>query len=120
MATKLIIICDWHNGEDIPAIHHNRWKNPQGKHKKNDLCAEHQAAFLAKWDELELNSEPDEETPARPATRRRRAKDGPGDQALIKAWARSAGITVSDTGRAAFNVEQAWKDAGSPNLLEKS
>lgn len=120
MATKLITICDWHRGEDEPAIHHNQWTNAQGKRKKNDLCDEHQVVFLAKWDDLEANSEPDEEPLARPKARRRRASDGPSDQALIKAWARAQGVNVSASGRVGFNVEQAWKDAGSPNLLEKS
>jgi hypothetical protein len=39
--------------------------------------------------------------------------------ALARAWAKSVNMEVGDHGRVGFNVERAWKKAGSPNVLDQ-
>jgi hypothetical protein len=119
MATKVITICDWHEG-DVEAAHHNEWTNPTGVRRSNDLCEEDQKKFLKAWEAIEKNSSVVQETAVRP-TRRKVSTSrnaGPSQQAIIKAWARENGYSVSETGgRVPFNIEMEWKKAGSPNLL---
>lgn len=47
---------------------------------------------------------------------RRKAGAGPatGDSAAIRAWARANGVAVTDRGRVAPGVREAWLAAGSP------
>ncbi|MEU4726508.1 hypothetical protein AB0G06_43515 [Nonomuraea dietziae] len=118
MATKVITICDWH-GDDTPSKYRNRWTNPQGKRRRNDLCADHQKEFLGLWERLEQGSALDtEDAPARPSRRKAGTKEDPSYQAIIKAWARSVGHEVQRSGRVPFHIEQEWKEAGRPNVLE--
>ncbi|WP_431911659.1 hypothetical protein [Nonomuraea jabiensis] len=120
MAEKVITVCDWHE-TDVEAVKRNRWTNPAGKRKRNDLCEEHQKEFESLWERVELGSALDtEEAPAR-APRRKAGKGALGEPALIKAWLRSLGRgdEVKGSGRVPFHLEQEWKDAGRPNVLEE-
>lgn len=58
-----------------------------------------------------------------PTTRRVRAGDseprrGKSDAAVIRAWARAAGVPVADRGRVHPDVRKAWQAAGSPGKTE--
>jgi hypothetical protein len=46
--------------------------------------------------------------------RTRRPAAGPTDAAVIRAWARSVGMPVTERGRVAPDVRAAWEAAGSP------
>ncbi|GAA4187079.1 hypothetical protein GCM10022252_20030 [Streptosporangium oxazolinicum] len=118
MATKVIIVCDWHE-TDAAATHHNEWTNLKGERKQNDLCDDHQLTFTKAWDTVESNSSLVTEPVPAPKTRRRRTpKETPSDAALARAWARGRNMEVSQTGKVGYQVEQAWKKAGKPNVLE--
>jgi hypothetical protein len=51
---------------------------------------------------------------SRGGARRRPAGAATGDSAAIRAWARANGVSVTDRGRVAPAVRQAWVAAGSP------
>lgn len=134
MAEKVIRICDWHE-EDVEAPHREEWTNPKGEHRRLDLCDSHHEDWLGLWEGLEEYSTLVEEAPKPPAveekakpspTRRRvvrhpadkKTSKGPSQTQIIKDWARKNGFEVTEGGgRVPFNVELAWKEAGSPNLL---
>jgi hypothetical protein len=122
LAEKVITVCDWHD-DDTPSEHRTRWTDPQGNRRMNDLCAEHQADWNGLWEQINRGAQPDtEDTPVRPS--RKRGPSGPSDrrqpteQAIIKAWARKEGHEIKGSGRAPFHIEQMWKGAGRPNVLD--
>jgi len=47
-------------------------------------------------------------------TRARKAAAATSDSAVIRAWARSAGVAVTERGRVPAPVRAAWEAAGSP------
>mgnify|MGYP006270646859 CR=1 FL=1 len=53
---------------------------------------------------------------AGPAPKRRRAAKSaaPSDAAVIRAWARTAGLPVTERGRVHPDLRRAWQAAGSP------
>ena len=52
-----------------------------------------------------------------PARRRgRAAAKAPSDAALVRAWARSKGMQVTERGRVAPDLRAAWEAAGSPRV----
>ncbi|MEO3863424.1 histone-like nucleoid-structuring protein Lsr2 [Acrocarpospora sp. B8E8] len=121
MVTKLVAVCDRH-AEDVPATHHNEWVNLEGKPKENDLCDEHQEPFLAAWEVIEAGSNLSTRAPAaKPAPAKpKRVRPPRGEHtqsSIIRAWAKSVGMEVSDQGRVGFHIEQAWKEAGRPAIL---
>lgn len=48
------------------------------------------------------------------AAARRGSSSAPTDAAVIRAWARSVGMSVTERGRVAPDVRAAWEAAGSP------
>ncbi|MEU7830340.1 histone-like nucleoid-structuring protein Lsr2 [Nonomuraea sp. NPDC049129] len=124
MAEKVITVCDWHDGKDVEAGNHNEWTNHLGKRRKNDLCDDHQRKFLAAWEAVERGSRPVEveeistRAPRKRPSVRVKAKAGPSEQQIIKAWAKQQGYKVATGGRVPFNIELEWKNAGRPNVLE--
>ncbi|MER5643974.1 histone-like nucleoid-structuring protein Lsr2 [Streptosporangium sp. NPDC002524] len=120
MATKLVVICDWHEG-DAEATHHNEWTGLDGKAKENDLCDTHQKPFLKAWETIDKGSTVRTTTPAGTSNGRTPRKKLPKgqhtDNAKARAWAQANNMEVSGSGRVGFHVERAWKQAGSPDLL---
>ncbi|MBI1350221.1 MAG: Lsr2 family protein [Actinomycetales bacterium] len=51
---------------------------------------------------------------ARSSTPSRSRSKGPTEAAIIRAWARSVGMPVTERGRVAPDVRKAWEAAGSP------
>ncbi|GAA3536943.1 hypothetical protein GCM10022419_015950 [Nonomuraea rosea] len=125
MATKVIRICDWHKDE-VEATHHNEWVNSLGQHRSNDLCDEDQETFLKAWEVVEQGSTLFTNPPSTPApaptspnkaTRTRASAKPPGDITLARAWAKKQGMDVPDRGGISWQVEEAWREAGRPNVL---
>ena len=50
----------------------------------------------------------------RPSASRSTASTAPSEAAVIRAWARSVGMPVTERGRVAPDVRAAWEAAGSP------
>lgn len=109
---KEIRLCDWCE-EETSATHHNEWVNTKGQRRQNDLCNDHQGVFLDLWADLEQFSSlaraktAKRSTPRKPPTR----------DTIIRAWARQQGIPVNPVGKIPWRVEEAWLDAGSPNII---
>ncbi|SNS38368.1 Lsr2 protein [Streptosporangium subroseum] len=116
MATKQIVVCDWHDG-DAEAIHHNAWTNLAGERKENDLCVTHQKEFLKAWETVEKGSSASALRPASRPAPKRLPRSVPSENAQARAWAKSQNMEVNDNGRVGFHIEQAWKKAGKPNVL---
>lgn len=53
-------------------------------------------------------------TGRKPARRRRATGKAPTEAAVIRAWARSKGMAVTERGRVAPELRTAWEAAGSP------
>lgn len=52
--------------------------------------------------------------PSTPAGNERTSSTGPTEASVIRAWARSVGMAVTERGRVAPEVRAAWEAAGSP------
>ncbi|MGS2646057.1 hypothetical protein [Streptosporangium sp. G12] len=118
MATKLVVICDWHEG-DTEATHHNEWTNPKGELKENDLCDDHQKVFTEAWEAIEKGSTTRTAPTANGRTPRKKLPKGQhSPNAQARAWALANNMEVNAHGRVGFHIERAWKQAGQPNLLE--
>ncbi|MFI6319718.1 histone-like nucleoid-structuring protein Lsr2 [Nonomuraea sp. NPDC050556] len=123
VARRTFIVCNWDDAAPPThgePVHHNEWTGLDGKKRENDLCEKDQKAFLKAWETInqgaDLLSAPT--TPKIEPARRQRDRSGSGKAAQMRAWAVREGIEVPETGRISFTVEQQWKKAGSPNVLE--
>lgn len=120
MARKTIIVCNWHS-DDTVAMQHNTWRDLDGVERENDLCDSHQKTFLKAWETINKDADIVTTdlvlaTPAIPSKRRKGRERS--EATLVRAWAKSVGEPVSETGRVGFDVEMKWRDAGSPNVLD--
>lgn len=118
MARKVVLVCDWHQAEETPALHTNKWTGRDGKRRSNDLCDPCQLRFDEAWSVIE--NEATVLPPAVPVPTKAAKKSRHSDSMHAKAWAAGNGFgAISPSGRASQEIMTAWSDAGRPMVLDE-